>query len=398
MKASVQIALKDLRQRVRDQSAIMLGLVAPLGLAFIFSLIIPSQDAFSIQLGVVDADGGPIAAAFVDDVLGSIQAEDSFLTTTALPSTEDAAAAVESGEVDAAVIVPAGFSDAVEAPTPGECGDGGCVAAELEVIGHVDRQTSAQIAEAIASSFTGRLTAVRVAFATAVVTGAGNPDDITGAAAAASPHITVAEQAASSKELSLETFFAAGMAIFFLFFTVQFGVSSLLEERTLGTMPRLLAAPIRWWHIVAGKGIAAFVLGVVAMTALIVGSTVLLGADWGDPLAVAALVVAAVLSAIGIMAVIATLAKTAEQASNWQAIVAVVLGMLGGTFFPVSQAPDFLANLSLLTPHAWFMRGLGELADGGGVGDVVSAALAMIAFFVVALAVAASRVRRMVAL
>jgi len=104
-----------------------------------------------------------------------------------------------------------------------------------------------------------------------------------------------------------------------------------------------------------------------------------------------------VLAALGIMAVIATVAKTPEQASNWQAIVAVVLGMLGGTFFPVSQAPGFLSRLSLLTPHAWFMRGLGDLADGGGMGDAWPAALAMLVFFAVAIGFAAARVRKMVA-
>ncbi len=397
MRAALRIALKDLRQRLRDRSAIMLGLVAPLGLAFIFSLIIPQPADFTVSLGVVDEDGGPIAAAFVDEVLGSLAGDGNLLTTTTLASPDEAEAAVESGEVDAAVVLPAGFSAAVTTAEPGDCSTDGCVATEIGVIGHVDRQTSAQITEAIASSFAGRLTAVRVAVATALTEGSGDTAAVTTAATAAAPQITVEEQAAGSKELSLATFFAAGMAVFFLFFTVQFGVSSLLEERTLGTMPRLLAAPIRWWHIVAGKAMAAFALGVVAMTALIVGSALLLGAEWGDPLAVAVLVVAAVLSAIGIMAVIATLAKTAEQASNWQAIVAVVLGMLGGTFFPVSQAPDFLSNLSLLTPHAWFMRGLGDLANGGGVLDALPAALAMLAFFVVAIALAAARVKRMVA-
>ncbi len=396
MLAAMRIALKDLQQRVRDRSAIMLGIVAPLGLAFIFSMIIPAQDDFHVHLGVVDADGGPLAAVFVDDVLGSLEGDDNLLVITTLGSAAAATNAVDAGEVDAAVVIPDGFSAAATAFDPGECDDSGCVAAEIEVIGHVDRQTSAQITEAVASGFTGRLTGVRVALATAVDQGS-DPTAAATAASTVSPQITVADETAGSKELSLATFFAAGMAIFFLFFTVQFGVSSLLEERMLGTMPRLLAAPIQWWHIVAGKAIAAFILGIVAMGVLIVGSTLFLGAEWGNPAAVGLLVVAAVLSAIGIMAVIATLAKTAEQASNWQAIVAVVLGMLGGTFFPVSQAPEFLSNLSLLTPHAWFMRGLGDLADGGGPIEALPAAIAMVVFFVVAIAIAATRVRKMVA-
>ncbi len=397
MGAAIRIAIKDLRQRIRDRSAIMLGVVAPLGLAFIFSLIIPDTTTdFTVSLGVVDEDGEAIAAVFVDEVLPSIE-DDGFLALVPIESREEAAAAVDSGDIDAAVIVPEGFSRAVAAPDPGTCEEEGCVAATLDVLGHVDRQTSAQITKAIAESFTGRLTAGRVATATAIATGSGNPATVAAAAATATPQVTVTDVVAGSKQLSLSTFFAAGMAIFFLFFTVQFGVSSLLEERTNGTMPRLLAAPIQWWHIVTGKALAAFVLGVVAMTVLIVGSTLFIGAKWGNAFGVGILVVAAVLSAIGIMAVIASLARTPEQASNWQAIIAVVLGMLGGTFFPVSQGPAFLARLSLLTPHAWFMRGLGDLGNGGGMGDALPAALAMVAFFVVAIAIAATRVRRMVA-
>jgi ABC-2 type transport system permease protein len=186
------------------------------------------------------------------------------------------------------------------------------------------------------------------------------------------------------------------MAVFFLFFTVQFGVSSLIEERSNGTMPRLLAAPVHWWHIAAGKGLASFALGIVAMTVLVAGSTLLIDADWGDPLGVALLVVTAVLAAIGIMAVIATLARTAEQAGNWQAIVAVVLGMIGGTFFPISQGPAFLARLSSLTPHYWFLRGLGDMQAGGGLGEALPAAAALLVFFVVAIAIAATRVKAMV--
>jgi ABC-2 type transport system permease protein len=133
------------------------------------------------------------------------------------------------------------------------------------------------------------------------------------------------------------------------------------------------------------------------MVVLIVGSTLFIGAEWGNPIGVGLLVIASVFAAIGIMAVIATLAKTAEQAANWQAIVAVVLGMLGGTFFPVSQAPGFLSQLSLLTPHAWFMRGLGDLSNNGGPVDAVPATLAIVMFAVAALSFSALRVKRMVA-
>jgi ABC-2 type transport system permease protein len=52
--------------------------------------------------------------------------------------------------------------------------------------------------------------------------------------------------------------------------------------------------------------------------------------------------------------------------------------------------------LSLLTPHAWFLRGLGDLAGGGSVSDVLPAAGAMLAFAAATLAVALTRLGKLV--
>ena len=72
--------------------------------------------------------------------------------------------------------------------------------------------------------------------------------------------------------------------------------------------------------------LTSLILGVVSMGVLVVATTCLFGASWGNPLGVAVLVLAAVLAAMGIMALIATVAKTPEQAGNWQSVVAVILG------------------------------------------------------------------------
>lgn len=61
-------------------------------------------------------------------------------------------------------------------------------------------------------------------------------------------------------------------------------------------------------------------------------------------------------------------------------MVALVLGMLGGTFFPVSQAGGLLATLSLATPQAWFLRGIDNLGGGAGVHVVLGPATAILIF------------------
>jgi ABC-2 type transport system permease protein len=183
--------------------------------------------------------------------------------------------------------------------------------------------------------------------------------------------------------LDSSTFFAAGMAVFFLFFTVQFGVVGLLEERQDGTLARLMAAPINRTRIVGGKALLSFTLGVISMTALVVGTHFLMGARWGPPLGVALLIVTGVLAATAIIGLVTASATTAEGAGNIAAIIAVVLGMLGGTFFPIGQGDDFLSKLTFLTPHAWFMRGLSDISGGASWTEAIPAAAVLSAFTLV---------------
>jgi ABC-2 type transport system permease protein len=373
MRASLVIAAKDLSQRIRDKSAILLGLVAPLGLALIFSGIIPSDtSSFDVNVGVVNNDGGDIAAGFVEGVLPAI-ADDGIMTVTSYSDVAALEADVESGDQNAGYVFPTGFSDGIQG------GQGGTV----RLIGNVDSSISTQIAKAVLDGYLAEVDAVSIAVGSAMVSGESDVEAISAAALETPAAVVLGDVEAANRELDATTFFSAGMAVFFLFFTVQFGVASLLEERFYGTLPRLLGAPINRWSIIGGKAITSFVLGLVSMIVLAVATTFMIGAEWGNPVGVAILMVCGVLSALGIMAVVAVISKTPEQAANWQAIVAVALGLLGGTFFPLSQAPRLLALFSKLTPHAWFLQGLGDLSAGSGLEAVAIPALALIAFFVV---------------
>jgi ABC-2 type transport system permease protein len=372
MRSMFLIAGKDLRLRVRDRSAFIVGLIVPFGLAFIFSLILGDADEGPIDLnfGLVDLDGSSVAVQFAD-ALGGI--EDEGLIDVELIDDEAAARALlDAGGIGAIFIIPAEFGAVVESGA----------ATAVEVIGDVDRPTTSAVASSIARSFAASIDGVRLAAATAAETGRDVGATVT-RVQAAPPAVALEASEAANRQLDLTTFFVAGMSVFFLFFTVQFGVTSLLDEQREGTMSRLKAAPIHQWAVVGAKGLVSLVLGVVSMAVLIGASTVLLGAEWGHPGGVALLVVAGVLSAIGVMAVVAAFARTPEGAGNLQAVIAVGLGMLGGVFFPTPLGDGVLANLALLTPHRWFMTGLGDLAGGGGMAVVLPSVGALLAFGIV---------------
>ena len=110
---------------------------------------------------------------------------------------------------------------------------------------------------------------------------------------------------------------------------------------------------------------------------------------------VAAIVVTAVFAGMGVQLMVTAFSRTDEQAGAFGSIVAVTLGLLGGTFFPLSQAPGLVASASYLTPHAWIMRGLGDLAGGSAsFADVIPSLLALLAFGAVTMIVAVTRIRR----
>lgn len=379
MPAALRIAGKDLRLRVRDRSVFILGLLAPLVLSYIFYLVFgPAATAQSLDLsyGMVDEDQSHVSESFTS-VLEGAESED-ILELTVFDDRARAEKGLDDGDIDAFFVVPAGLEQAVFANR----------SANIDVVGDIDEPTSTQIAASFAEQFSSGLTTSQVAVATAATLSGEQPGpDFTGSLsqdpASAAMSFALHDETAATKQLDASTYFAAGLAVFFLFFTVQFGVTGLLEEDRDGTLARLMAAPISRVSVIAGKGIVSLLLGVISMTVLVVATTLIMGADWGAPLGVALLVIAGVLSAVGIMGLVASVAKTPEGAGNLGSIIAVILGMLGGTFFPIASSGGALSFLTYLTPHAWFMLGLAELSSDASWTAALPAVGAIMVFAVV---------------
>lgn len=390
MPPAFQIAGKDLRLRVRDRSAFIIGIIAPLTLAFIFNAVFgnaASGTGLGLEYGVVDQDGSGISAAFTEVLEGA--ASEDVLTLDVFADLGVAEQAIEEGEIDAYFVLPAGFEAAVMSNEP----------TTIQVVGDIDSPTSTNVAASFAEQFSAGVGTSQLAVATAagvegvpitpefVASLGGNP-------ASAAMSFSMNDESSSTKQLDASTYFAAGMAVFFLFFTVQFGVTGLLEEDREGTLTRLMAAPIHRNAVVVGKALLSFLLGFISMVVLVVATSLLMEADWGAPLGVAILIVAGVCSAVGIMGLVAAFARTPEGAGNLGSIIAVVLGMLGGTFFPIATTGGLLAALSFLTPHAWFLLGLADLSNGAPWTAALPAAGAMMVFAVVTSAIAWVLLRR----
>lgn len=390
MGATWLIATKELRQRSRDRSLFVLAFVAPLALSFIFSVVfggLDEGDRIQFDIGVVDLDGGEQSDGFLG-MLGQVAAE-GLITVTAYDDTGTARDAVDDTDIDAAIVLPTGLSDAFATGTP----------VEIQVIGSVDSPIATSVASSLARGYATRSGTAALAGITAAGTGVVGPDQIVDVAndvGNSEPLASLATVETDTPQVDLTTLMVSGMSVFFVFFVAGTAVTGVLEERQNGTLPRLLASPAPRASIILGKATAAIITGVVALVALMVTSTLVMGADWGNPFGAVLLATAAVLAATGIMSMVGGVARSAEQAGNLQAIVAVSMAMLGGSFGLAPPPGGTLwASLALLTPNRWFMRGVEDLSVGG-LGDIVTPVVALIIMAIVTGSVAAAAAGRVV--
>ncbi|MFW6091129.1 MAG: ABC transporter permease [Actinomycetota bacterium] len=371
------ISAKDLRQRLRDKSFFLLGILTPLALAYALNLVFggAAEGELEVRTAVVDADGSEISGELRANVLG-LDGEGG-IEIVDLPAAAEPEQAIDEQDLDAVIVIPEGFGQAITT--------GG--APRLELVENPDRPVQAGVAESILDGFAADFERTRLLAAAGARLGT-TPD-----LEATAEDIEWVEQGLGSAVIDPSARLMAGMAIMFVFFTVGFGVTTLLHERQDGTLARLLAAPVPRDAILASKALVAYGLGVLSTSILLLAARLLIGAQWGPLLGVGALVLAGCLTAAALMAVVAGLARTPEGANATQTIIAVGLAMLGGSWFPVA-GDGVLGTLARLTPHYWFLDGLERLAGASSWTVVGPSLAALVAIAVLAGAPATMLLRR----
>ncbi|MGO1739289.1 MAG: ABC transporter permease [Actinomycetaceae bacterium] len=367
------MTLSDLRQRLRDRSVIIFAIVVPLALMTVLNLVIGDTQEGDLDPVTVAASApeGDETAGTLLEVLSSV---DGFDVTVEEMGAAEARAAVEDGAAGLGLLVPDGFGEGLQGGEPADVtvveGDGAGIEGEVVV--------------SILQATLARMNAGGVAAAAGGGTGIA-PDELSMIAqqvAQGDPTVSLTAGETADEQLDASGTLVAGQAGLFLLFTVGFGVLGLVTEREQGTLARLRSMPMPTWHISAAKALTSFILGVVATSVLLLAGSLLFGVDFGDPLAIAVLVLAVTAAGTSIMLLIARVTRSSEQANIAQSIIALVLGMAGGAFFPLA-ASGLLGQLLDLNPIGAFTRGLGITSGGGGIADVWLPVLVMLGFTLV---------------
>jgi ABC-2 type transport system permease protein len=415
MKKALLIGWKDLRLVSRDRAALMLILAAPflltLGMGLVTGRFSGSSNSGlqEIPVVIVNQDDGQLGEALLD-VFRSPDLE----ALLAVEVSADEAAArdrLAADEVAAVVIIPTGFTDSI---IPAEGGSVTAEVVQINLVSNPARPVSAGVVQSVVESFLNQvetgLVGGQVAVTQLLSSGLVSPDELaalgqeigTAAAVQGSPAIALeradagAEDEADDNEIDTLSFLAPGLAVMFLMYTVSYGGRSLLAERDAWTLSRLLTTPTKVSQVLGGKVSGIYLTGLAQLLILIGGTSLLFQLNWGNPLAVLVLIMATVFGAAGWGILLASLARTPNQVLNVGTALMLLFGILGGSFFPTAMAAPWMQALRMLTPNAWALDGLSELALGGDITDILPnvAALLIMGSVLFVLAVIMFRRRR----
>lgn len=384
MKKMFDVTRKDLLLLWRDKVAFVWMLGIPILLMAVIGSVssgFVGSSSFNAPLPVVNQDGAN-SKQFTD-----------ILSNTGVLKLEfvaDAASAEKrlsdtNNSAPAYIIIPAGFGDALQ-------GKGNASLKLIKSPSDTNRAAAVEsIVGGVVSSYANALIAAQVA-AGEVKKYAGTnapPDggrvEAMGAAGrlSANPPVSIASSTAqpTGSGGSPYDIIVPGYALMFALFSINAGAASILEEKEAGTFKRLLLTPLRPWALIGGKMAAQYIMGVVQISILLLVGIFGFGADAGNPLGLALLVLTIPFAATGLGMLLVSLVKTRRQLQPISTAVILGSAAISGTWFPLWLEPQWLQSMSRITLNTWAIEGFNQLMIfGKGVLDILPNILVLIAY------------------
>jgi len=157
---------------------------------------------------------------------------------------------------------------------------------------------------------------------------------------------------------SLISFYAAGIGVMFLLFSVTGASGSLLDEMDTGTLDRVLSTRLGMGGLLLAKWIFIACLGCMQLTVMFLWGRLAFGLDLFHHLPgffVMTVFTAGAASAFGL--VLATLERTRAQLSGFSTILILTMSALGGSMFPRFLMSETMQKFGLVTFNAWALDG-----------------------------------------
>ena len=354
------IIRKELVQTLRDRRTLVIQLVWPVFLLFLFGYAVEIQVDHQPMV-VVDMSRDRMSYAYVDAMVNT-----GFFDVVGYADSEAAAVqAINDGRARVAIVIPPNFAPRIErreSPQVLVLIDGADVLASQSALNATmttaQSVTAAVILEQVERSPLARqverLRPLDVRFRVLY-----NPD---------LKSIVYMVPGLVGLILQQQTLLLTAFAI--------------VRERELGTIEQLLVTPIRPWELMLGKMIPNVFVSFVNMSTILA-----LGLVWfnvpfnGDISLFFALAFLFVFSSLGLGIFVSTLATSQRQAQQVGNIIIMLSVMLSGFIFPREAMPRAVQWMGSIIPLTYFLRiSRGLMTKGVGLASVQDSAVALMIF------------------
>ena len=168
--------------------------------------------------------------------------------------------------------------------------------------------------------------------------------------------------------------------------------TTFVSERVRGTLVRLQVAPLSRGQVLAGKSLAALVAIIVVELLLAALGFFGFGVRPASWLGLTAAVVSTAAAFVGIILLLASMARSESGIGGMGPAVMMPLFLLGGAMIPLMFMPPWLAGLSYLSPVRWAILALeGAIWRDFGLRDMLQPCGILLGIAVVTFVVGARR-------
>jgi len=367
----IGIIVKEFIHLKRDMLALVLALVVPVAMLFIFGWAI-NTDVKHVRTAVFDQSGSPEARSFLE-AMGNSQYFDVLYYTG---SHRELTRLIDEGTAKVGVVIPPDFGRRMSRQ-----------AADLQVI--VDASdplvaTSAVNAAAALGAQRSLQMITRTLEGTAINRGG-------------EPPLDVRVRAWYNPDLVSAIFIVPGLIGALLMQTTITAMAvSVVREREKGTLEALIVSPVRRWELLLGKIIPNLVVayGQMTMTLLVAHYVFDVPIRGSLPL-LYVLAAAFMLGTLGIGIFLSAVSRTVPQAMQLTFLTFLPSIYLSGLLFPIEGMPTVAQYLSATIPLTYFLRIVrGIVLKGVGFSYLWPSLLPLLVFGVIIFSLAVLKFRK----
>ena len=358
----IHIALLEVKRYAADTGGLLFSLALPIVLFALMYGVFGGEVTFNGTAHMVDLDKGAVAQT----LLSRLEEVDGLKVK--LHTAEEADRALDRSSILTAVVIPSGFSAGLNAGEPVS------LVFKKRGSGDDEGQIVASIVQGVAQGIAGEFQ-VRRQVSLALEGTALDQSQIARTVSAhvqraqLAPLVTISARVIGGSEDPVDRM-VPGVLVMFLMFAVTLGAQTLVEERRIGTLERLMTTRLGIHQLFIGKflaGAGRATLQALILLALAFAVLRMAGVQEFVQTLVFSLLIAAAVSAIGL--VIGAVARTPDQAAWTAVFFTMFMTVFGGTFIDVGDT-GLMALLSRFTLNKYAIDGLADIISGvGGLGQ-----------------------------